>query len=548
MMKRVISFPAIAVISLSVLIVICVVSSITAQDLNYGDKKPQNESKRVGVSTASSSVNGPQMSSHSGESPFPTPTPTDSQFVVDTDPSGLDTGCQFRSEGSLKFTVAITRYVGAVNGDGKLTNPQALVNNGVIAPTVTLTMPAFDVDYNTVTFPPDQPERDRILFNGEFIGDLGAEGYLDGENNKWRMNSLKVPVSAVKFAQLDGNGPPIPGLNEIEILIDQGNIANNKELWCTSIDWAAIKVKALYPVVMLHGNGESGAFWDRLGFTTPFEQAGIPYDNTISNGTNFIWFNAAQLAGKIPVIAIKFGVRHLHFVAHSKGGLDSRAFLKLIPQDTFAVLSVTTLSTPHHGSVLADYVRDAVGASAWHSEETVRTRAIQLKGGPFDAGRQNLTTSFVRGFNHKNLPLPTSFTVAGEETPVKYFSWGADANANNSTNIFGQPTITIDELAGTDFAGGGYLTAKGATVVYRIVYYVASTRWDWRIVSGKKVKIVRETQNSTVQPNDMLVSLSSSRLPQYIPMTDVKRNHANVADPGMGQLVIQLIKTTQSLQ
>jgi len=31
-------------------------------------------------------------------------------------------------------------------------------------------------------------------------------------------------------------------------------------------------------------------------------------------------------------------------------------------------------------------------------------------------------------------------------------------------------------------------------------------------------------------------------------MTDVKRNHANVADAGMAQLVIQLIKTIQSLE
>jgi hypothetical protein len=198
--------------------------------------------------------------------------------------------------------------------------------------------------------------------------------------------------------------------------------------------------------------------------------------------------------------------------------------------------------------VLADYVRDAIGASAWHSEDTVRTAAIQLKGGEFDEGRQNLTTSFVAGFNQENLPLPTSFTVDGETTPVKYFSWGADANADNSMSIFGNPTITIDELQGTEFENGGYLTEKGATTVYRIVYYVASTYWDVRIVSGKKVKIVREVQNATVQPNDMLVSLSSSRLPQYIPMTDMKRNHATVADAGMAQLVIQLIKTTQSLE
>ncbi len=230
-MNRVSSFSAITVTTVFIVMLISAVANTIAQDREYGDKQPQKtESKRSGPSASSSSRGS--VRAMDVVSPFPTPTPTDSHFIVDT-PYPAD-HCQFRSEGSLKFTVTITRYVGPVNGDGKLSNPQALVNNGVISPTVTLTMPAYDVDYSTVTFPPDQPERDRIIFNGEYIGDLGGEGYLDGENNRWRMNSIKVPVSAVKFAQLNGGGPPTPGLNEIEILIDQGNIANNKELWCTS--------------------------------------------------------------------------------------------------------------------------------------------------------------------------------------------------------------------------------------------------------------------------------------------------------------------------
>ena len=546
-MKSASSFSAIAITTASVVVLIATVANNVAQDLDYGDK-PQlkTESKRFGLSASASSRSS--LQAMNVVSPFPTPTPTDSQFVVDTPyPSNH---CQFRSDGSLKFTVAITRYVGPVNGDGKLSNPQALVNNGIISPTVTLTMPAFDVDYSTVTFPPDQPERDRVLFNGEFIGDLGAEGYLDGENNKWRMNTINVPVSAVKFAQLNSDGgPPTPGLNEIEILIDQGNIGNNKDLWCTSIDWAAVKVKALYPVVMLHGNGESGAFWDRLNFTTPFQQAGIPYDNSISNGTNSLALNAAQLATKIPDVAQKFGVKHVHLVAHSKGGLDSRGFLKTLPiAGQLAILSMTTLSTPHHGSALADYIRDAQGASARSSDDSTRTAFIQKLGGDYDAGRRNLTTDFVREFNVQNLPLPQSFIVDGEETQVKYFSWGADANLDDSMSLLGNPTITNNELAGTGRDNLWYLSEWGGNLVYRTLYYVASTRWEWAIVGGEKVRVVRETQNQTVQPNDMLVTISSSKIEPYIPMTDMKRNHATIADQGMGQLVLQLIKTTQPLQ
>src|SRR5215213_782616 len=159
-MKRVSSFFAISITTASLVMLISAVANILAQDRPYGDKQPQRtESKQSGLSASTSSRGS--VLALDVVSPFPTPSPTDSQFVVDT--PYPPNHCQFRSEGSLKFTVAITRYVGLTNGEGKLSNPQALVNNGVISPTVTLTMPAFDVDYSTVTFPPDQPERDRVL-------------------------------------------------------------------------------------------------------------------------------------------------------------------------------------------------------------------------------------------------------------------------------------------------------------------------------------------------------------------------------------------------
>jgi triacylglycerol lipase len=300
---------------------------------------------------------------------------------------------------------------------------------------------------------------------------------------------------------------------------------------------------------MLHGNGESGAFWDRLNFTTPFQQAGIPYDNSISNPTQLIVKNVAELVTKIPFIATKFGVKHLHLVAHSKGGLDSRGFLKTLPiEGQLAILSVTTLSTPHHGSVLADYIRDARGASARSSDASKRTAFFQTLAGDYDEGRQNLNTKFVSDFNQQNLPLPQSFIVDGEETQVKYFSWGADANIDNSMSLLGNPTITNDELAGTGHDNLWYLSEWGGNLVYRTLYYVSSTRWEWAIVGGERVRVVRETQNQSVQPNDMLVTITSSKIEPYIPMTDLKRNHATIADQGVGQLVLQLIKTIQPLQ
>ena len=54
----------------------------------------------------------------------------DTLFVVD-DGSGLDTGCSYRTDGPLEIRLRIRRYVGPVNPDGTLQNPEALIDEGV---------------------------------------------------------------------------------------------------------------------------------------------------------------------------------------------------------------------------------------------------------------------------------------------------------------------------------------------------------------------------------------------------------------------------------
>lgn len=52
---------------------------------------------------------------------------SDERFQIDK-ASGLDTGCTGRSDGPLRFTVPIDRYVGEVKTDGTLKNPELLTN------------------------------------------------------------------------------------------------------------------------------------------------------------------------------------------------------------------------------------------------------------------------------------------------------------------------------------------------------------------------------------------------------------------------------------
>ena len=55
---------------------------------------------------------------------------------------------------------------------------------------------------------------------------------------------------------------------------------------------------------------------------------------------------------------------------------------------------------------------------------------------------------------------------------------------------------------------------------------------------------MREVLNQTVQPNDFLVTINSSKLPgHFLALPDLKRNHATIADEGMGNVVLNLIRS-----
>ena len=373
-------------------------------------------------------------------SPFPPKTPTDRRFVVN-EGEGLDTACTFRAGGPLRIKLPINRVVGDTDGEGRLTDPAGLLRNGIIPKGfVTLSMPAFDVDVEGVP-----PEVDTVYFNGEPIGEL------TGGNNIWKENTWPIPIDKVRFGRKGEEGQPsAPGINVIEIHIDQAS--GSEQNWCTRIDWAEITFEAMYPVVMVHGNAESGKFWTRMGFVEPFRQQMIPFDATISMDPKAadISVQSEQLMRLIKERADQFGVKHLHVVAHSKGGLDMRDFLvQRIPQlrreqkVELGILSLSTLSTPHHGSVGADYALDAneVGILMGIENSDNPKRAALAKIMPTNPGHPNLRTDYVQqNFNRSNRPLPTTMSVDGETNPVSYFSFAADANTNGTRDSCG-PTI-----------------------------------------------------------------------------------------------------------
>lgn len=303
---------------------IVTVGTAAARDV----RTPRPLLPRTGVAVA--------PSPHVGSSPFDPPKANDATFVVDQD-SGLDTGCAFRSDGPLRFSIMINRVIGDVD---------KLRQAGLIGDTVTLRLPAYDVDFAGGG---SLPERDRVTFNGEVV----PGNFLQGEDGVWRLNAFDIPIDLVRFPADPGPGGSVtPEENTIQIDIDTLNEGGD-EAWCVEIDWAAIEVTAPRPVVMAHGILSSGSTWS--GQWVPgLDALGIPNSNALNMGNlDSIQNNARKIANEVTASRTRWGVDQVVIVAHSKGGLDSRHFV----ENSEDVEQVVQLGTPNAGSPLADVVQ-----------------------------------------------------------------------------------------------------------------------------------------------------------------------------------------------
>lgn len=114
-----------------------------------------------------------------------------------------------------------------------------------------------------------------------------------------------------------------------------------------------------YPLLLVHGFGfrdDSKLF--RYWSDIPQELAKTGNSVFLSNQPAFgtIEQNAAQLKTRLENILEQTGKEKLNIIAHSKGGLDSRYMISALGMYK-AVASLSTISTPHHGSCLAYYAR-----------------------------------------------------------------------------------------------------------------------------------------------------------------------------------------------
>jgi len=158
-----------------------------------------------------------------------------------------------------------------------------------------------------------------------------------------------------------------------------------------------------YPVVLAHGiamrdRGTTFVPWGRIPRVLRENGVEIYFGNTDAWGS--IESNAEMLKATVDKILKETGKEKVNIIAHSKGGLDSRYMIWKYDYGN-KVASLTTISTPHNGAVLADMI---LNLKSIHSKATKKNLEDlsklfnDLYPDIYTAG-YNLTTVNMKEFN-----------------------------------------------------------------------------------------------------------------------------------------------------
>ncbi len=168
------------------------------------------------------------------------------------------------------------------------------------------------------------------------------------------------------------------------------------------------------PLVFVHGYNNSSAVW---------HEGNDMYEVALANGyeTAFIdlhhdrdmWANGALLAEKLEEIYHHFGGKKLVVIGYSKGGVDAQSALVHYGAHQY-VSNVISLSSPHHGTQLADL---AHSSAAWWLAALL---------GNNNEATESLQTGNMQYFrsitdNHSNAAKNNYYTLGG----TKWGSFGS---------------------------------------------------------------------------------------------------------------------------
>lgn len=183
----------------------------------------------------------------------------------------------------------------------------------------------------------------------------------------------------------------------------------------------SLKVHAIetrYPIIYVHGVGIS---YHPFEYLVPLKKAfaekgysllvaRTPAVDTFKKSAEVLQEDIKRMVPQGP----------FHLVGHSMGGLVARYYATHFNQDG-RVLSVTTISTPHRGSKVADWILEKVGQN--HSTKNLPS---VVEKGVLDLLKQFFGNSWtvVRELSTKHMNTTFNQNVPNQ-APIRYFSVGS---------------------------------------------------------------------------------------------------------------------------
>jgi triacylglycerol lipase len=160
-----------------------------------------------------------------------------------------------------------------------------------------------------------------------------------------------------------------------------------------------------YPLLMLHGVGFRDLkyinYWGRIPKNLIKNGATVYYGHQEALGT--IESNGQMVRNKIIEIIQKTGAEKVNIIAHSKGGLDARHTITTLEMGEY-VASLTTISTPHRGSALADFGNKRFSDKTFRSVAAIFDKyflKIGDKNPDFYTAMHQFTEEYAEKFNNE---------------------------------------------------------------------------------------------------------------------------------------------------
>lgn len=203
-----------------------------------------------------------------------------------------------------------------------------------------------------------------------------------------------------------------------------------KQIAAAADSMSAHSCATRYPILLVHGTGfrdwKRLGYWGRIPELLRLRGAQVCFGG--QDGWATVEKNARSLARRVDEVLAETGSEKLHLITHSKGGLDARYLLSSLGYGD-RIASLTTISTPHHGSRTMDALDRLPGwlfrligffVNGWY-------RLLGDASPDFCGVCRQFTTAWAEEFNRQNPDAPgvlyQSFAGAMAGVHSDVFMW-----------------------------------------------------------------------------------------------------------------------------